>query len=114
MGIYLPSPFSLVSLRSRRVLIVSTVKLCLTIGSAFLTDATTYGLGRHIQFLGSDERSAVLRLGYIAAIFTNTASTWSKVSFALFLLRISSSGCTEWIRRGILGIIVGLNIMLAV
>ena len=93
---------------------MSTIKLCLTIGSVFLTDATTYGLGRHIQFLESDERSAVLRLGYIAAIFTNTASIWSKVSFALFLLRISSSGCTEWIRRGILGIIISLNIMLAV
>ncbi len=30
----------------------------------------------------------------------------------MFLLRISSSGCTEWIRRGIVGIIISLNIML--
>ncbi len=91
-----------------------TLKLCLTISSALFTDATTYGLGRHIQFLDNDQRSAVLRLGYIAAIFTNTAAVWSKVSFALFLLRISSSGCTEWIRRGIIGIIISLNVMLVV
>jgi hypothetical protein len=54
----------------------------------------------------------VLRLGYISAVLTLAASVWSKVSFALFLLRISSSGCTEWIRRGILGIIISLNVML--
>ncbi len=80
--------------------------------SAFLTDATTYGLGRHVQFLNADERTAVLRLGYISAVLTIAASVWSKSSFALFLLRISSSGCTEWIRRGIIAIIVSLNTML--
>ncbi|KAK3899960.1 hypothetical protein C8A05DRAFT_17683 [Staphylotrichum tortipilum] len=86
--------------------------LCLTVASAFLTTATTYGLGRHIQFLDQAERHAVLRLGYFAAIFSIGAAVWSKVSFALFLLRISSSGVTECIRRGILGIIISLNIML--
>ena len=30
----------------------------------------------------------------------------------MFLLRISSSGCTEWIRRVIISIIISLNIML--
>ena len=77
-----------------------------------MTGATTYGLGRHIQFLDADQRSGVLRLGHISAVFTIIASVWSKVSFALFLLRISSSGCTEWTRRGIVGIIISLNIML--
>lgn len=76
-----------------------------------LTDATAHGLGRHVRYLTRDERSTVLRLGYIAAVLTIAASVWSKVSFALFLLRISSSGCTEWTRRGILGIIVSLNLM---
>jgi hypothetical protein len=106
------SPLS--ELLIEEVLILSPLKLYLGAGSVFLTDAITHGLGRHIQFLDSDERSAVLRSGHIAAVFTITSSIWSKVSFALFLLRISSSGCTEWIRRGILGIVVSLNAMLAV
>ncbi len=76
-----------------------------------MTDATTSGLGRHVQFLDRHQRHVVLRLGYIAAVFTMAASVSSKVSFAFFLLRISSSGCTEWTRRGILGIIISLNIM---
>ena len=87
-------------------------QLCLGAASACMTGATTYGLGRHIQFLDADQRSGVLRLGHISAVFTILASVWSKVSFALFLLRISSSGCTEWTRRGIVGIIISLNIML--
>ncbi|KAK4095818.1 hypothetical protein N658DRAFT_459748, partial [Parathielavia hyrcaniae] len=88
--------------------------LCLGVGSVFLTDATMHGLGRHIQLLDTDERSALLRSGHVGAVLTMASSAWSKVSFALFLLRISSSGCTEWIRRGIWGIIVSLNAMLAV
>ncbi|KAK4150610.1 hypothetical protein C8A00DRAFT_17890 [Chaetomidium leptoderma] len=86
--------------------------LCLVIASASLTAAESHGLGRHVQFLDSVARTAVLRFSYLAAVLAIIASVWSKVSFALFLLRISSSGCTEWTRRGILGIIVSLNAML--
>jgi len=95
-----------------KLLIMPPLQVCLVTASVVLTDATAYGLGRHVQYLDGDQRSAVLRLGYISAVLTLAASVWSKVSFALFLLRISSSGCTEWTRRGILGIIISLNLML--
>lgn len=97
-----------------QVLIFSTLQVCLGIACACLTAAVPHGLGRHAQFLDSNELSAVLLLGFISAALTITASVWSKVSFALSLLRISSSGCTEWIRRTIVGIIISLNTMLAI
>jgi hypothetical protein len=76
-----------------------------------LTKATFYGLGRHVQFLDNEERSAVLGLGAVAAVLTIASSVWSKTSFALFLLRISSSGCTEWTRKALIIIIITLNVM---
>jgi hypothetical protein len=79
-----------------------------------LTRATNHGLGRHIQFLDGDARGALLRIATFAAAFTIAASVWSKVSFAIFLLRISSSGCTERTRKAILGIIISLNAVLPV
>jgi len=87
--------------------------VCVVAASAFLTAAIPHGLGRHARFLDPEGLSEVLRLSYLAAVLTIIASVWSKVSFALFLLRISSSGCTEWTRRAILGIIISLNVMLA-
>lgn len=89
-------------------------QLCLGTGSICLTMSTKHGLGRHIEFLDNDARANVLRFGSIAAALTVAASVWSKVSYALFLLRISSSGCTEWTRNAILGVIISLNMMLPV
>ncbi|KAH6843388.1 hypothetical protein B0I37DRAFT_418495 [Chaetomium sp. MPI-CAGE-AT-0009] len=86
--------------------------LCLGMAAMCLTKATFYGLGRHVQFLDDDQRSAVLGLGAVAAVLTIASSVWSKMSFALFLLRISSSGCTEWTRKALITIIISLNVML--
>ncbi|KAK5653273.1 hypothetical protein OQA88_9172 [Cercophora sp. LCS_1] len=76
--------------------------------------ATKHGLGRHIEFLDAEERTNLVRSSTAAAALTVAASVWSKVSYALFLLRISSSGCTQWTKNGILGIIISLNMMLPV
>ncbi|KAG7293545.1 hypothetical protein NEMBOFW57_003597 [Staphylotrichum longicolle] len=49
--------------------------ICLVAASVVLTDATAHGLGRHVRYLNRDERSTVLRLGYIAAVLTIAASS---------------------------------------
>lgn len=84
------------------------------VGSACLTYGTACGLGRHVQFVDSGARSTVMFYGVISAVMYMAASVWSKVSFALFLLRISSSGCTEWVKRVVLGVILTLNVMLVI
>jgi hypothetical protein len=91
-------------------------KVCQGAGAAFVTVATTRGgLGRHAKDIDGDAISAAVLYGTsISAVFTISTSVWSKVSFALSLLRISSSGCTEMTRRTIWGIIISLNIMLMV
>ena len=89
-------------------------QLCLVAGSICLSNATKDGLGRHIEYLNDEERASVIRLGSISAALNVAASVWSKVSYASFLLRISSSGCTEWTRNALIGIITSLNIMLPV
>jgi len=91
-------------------------KMCLAAGATFVTVATCLGgMGRHVKDVDGDAISAALLHGNtISAVFTIAASVWSKVSFALSLLRISSSGCTEITRRTIWGIIITLNIMLMV
>jgi hypothetical protein len=59
-----------------------------------------------------DLEEILLHCGIIQVALTIAASVWSKISFALSLLRIASSGCTEVTKRVIWFVIVTLSVML--
>ena len=70
--------------------------------------AVSYGLGRHYALLTTEENSGVAMYSIIAGFGSILTTCWSKTSFALSLLRIS----TGKLRIAIWAIIISVNVVL--
>lgn len=79
------------------------------VSSALLTEGTKYGIGMHFSDLDPEKMSTYGWISISAGFCTLLGTTWSKTSFAITLLRITSS---IWIRRLIWFIIVSVNLVL--
>ncbi len=88
------------------VLIVAWV--CLGLASGFTTAATTFGYGRHLWDIPFNTVVQLNIVANVAGTFSILAALWSKTSFAMTVLRIS----TGWTRRSIWFIIMTLNVVL--
>ncbi len=89
---------------------IITSKLAVLIASAMLTQAVKYGLGHHWDEMPNyDTMPALNKLSYAAGFCTTVATAWSKTSFAITLLRLSSN---SWIRWLVWFIIITVNLVL--
>ncbi|KAK4120726.1 hypothetical protein N657DRAFT_648913 [Parathielavia appendiculata] len=78
--------------------------------SAMLTEGVKYGIGLFWEDMEPEKLPVVLILSYGAGLGGTVAAAWSKTSFAVTLLRIS----TGWVKWAIWFIIVSVNIVLGV
>ncbi|OAA65611.1 hypothetical protein SPI_02398 [Niveomyces insectorum RCEF 264] len=90
------------------VLISSWVALALA--SAFTTACTAYGYGKHLWDIPPANFPPLNVVSTIAGTFSILAAAWSKTSFAMTVLRIS----TGWMRWTIWFIIMSVNVVLGV
>ncbi|CAK7216099.1 hypothetical protein SBRCBS47491_002717 [Sporothrix bragantina] len=88
------------------VLITSWVSLALA--SGFTTAATTFGYGKHLWDIESGSFFPMNVVATFAGFFSILAAVWSKTSFAMTVLRIS----TGWMRWSIWFIIISVNLIL--
>jgi len=89
--------------------------LCLVVGAVSIQLSVANGLGHHVADIRMEHLEIILFYGtVIAPAVTIAASVASKISFALTLLRICSTGCTEKIKRVIWGVIISLLALLLV
>ncbi|CAK7225188.1 hypothetical protein SCUCBS95973_005777 [Sporothrix curviconia] len=82
--------------------------LSLALASGFTTAATTFGYGRHLWDIAPDSFYPLNVVATFAGFFSILAAVWSKTSFAMTVLRIS----TGWMRWSIWFIIVSINLVL--
>ena len=75
-----------------------------------LTEGTKYGIGLHYEDMDYTKMPMVSLISYSAGFATILAAAWSKTSFGITLLRISSG----WIKWFIWFIILSVNIILGV
>ncbi|KIH92540.1 hypothetical protein SPBR_02831 [Sporothrix brasiliensis 5110] len=88
------------------VLITSWISLALA--SAFTTAATSFGYGKHLWDIDGDSFYPLNVVATLAGFFSILAAVWSKTSFAMTVLRIS----TGWMRWAIWFIIMSVNVIL--
>ncbi len=74
-----------------------------------LTEATKYGLGLHYEDMDYTKMGTIAWISYAAGFCTILGTTWSKTSFAITLLRLSSSKWMKWL---VWFIIISVNIVL--
>jgi hypothetical protein len=79
------------------------------VSSAMLTEATKYGLGMHFEDMDWTKMSTLAWLNIGAGFSTILGATWSKTSFAITLMRLSSS---RWMKYLIWFIIISTNLVL--
>lgn len=60
-----------------------------TIAAALASVAVSLGLGRHMDFIPAEQIGKLAPIGLIMTTLIQIAAIWSKVSFALTLLRIT-------------------------
>ncbi|KAJ4291288.1 hypothetical protein N0V88_006291 [Collariella sp. IMI 366227] len=89
------------------VLVASWVSL--TVSISLQTAATNHGLGRNYAYLDEQQITDVAIFSISAGFCTILATCWSKTSFAISLLRIS----TGWVRTCVWVIIISVNLVLA-
>ncbi|KAL1840821.1 hypothetical protein VTJ49DRAFT_7720 [Mycothermus thermophilus] len=78
---------------------------------ALLTVITTIGYGRHNQDIPAENFATVLLVSYVAGFFSMLAACWSKISFAITLLRIATT--SHVLTRLLWTIIIVVNIVFA-
>lgn len=79
---------------------------------ALQTAAVPRGLGRRYDAMDPDQLAAVGLLSIAAGFGSILAASWSKTSFAMSLLRISSAaGGHTYVRWAVWGIIVSTNLV---
>jgi hypothetical protein len=69
---------------------------------------TTLGYGEHYERVPLDNAKQMALLGMTSSIFIIMAIAWSKTSFALTILRISSG----WVKYLVWFIVISMNIFL--
>jgi hypothetical protein len=74
-----------------------------------LTEGTKYGLGLHYQDMYYTKMPTIAWISYGGGFATILSTVWSKTSFAITLLRLSSSPWMKWL---IWFIIISVNIVL--
>lgn len=79
------------------------------VSSALLTAGTKYGIGLHFEDMDYANMPTVAWISIAAGFSTLLGTTWSKTSFAITLLRLSSS---RWMRWLIWFIIISVNLVL--
>jgi hypothetical protein len=79
------------------------------VSSALLTKGTKYGIGLHFEDVDLKNISTYAWISISAGFCTILGTTWSKTSFAITLLRLSSS---RWMRGIIWLIIISVNLVL--
>lgn len=75
-----------------------------------LTEGTKYGIGLHYEDMDYTKMPMVALISYSAGFATILAAAWSKTSFGITLLRISSG----WVKWFVWFIIVSVNVVLGV
>ncbi|KAL2143976.1 hypothetical protein VTI28DRAFT_9728 [Corynascus sepedonium] len=90
------------------ILIASWV--CIMVESSVLTYTTTLGYGKHIWDFEIDKLPALLLPTSIAGTLTVTATAWSKTSFGITLLHITSG----WYNKMTWFCIISMNCIMAV
>ncbi|KAL2196798.1 hypothetical protein P885DRAFT_69282 [Corynascus similis CBS 632.67] len=90
------------------ILIASWV--CIMVESSVLTYTTTLGYGKHIWDFEIDKLPALLLPTSIAGTLTVTATAWSKTSFGITLLHITSG----WYNKMTWFCIISMNFIMAV
>ncbi|KAL2266670.1 hypothetical protein VTJ83DRAFT_6022 [Remersonia thermophila] len=78
---------------------------------ALLTVITTIGYGRHNADIPAEHFATVLLVSYVAGFFSILAACWSKISFAITLLRIAAT--SRFLTRLLWVIIIVVNIVFA-
>ncbi|KAK4459330.1 hypothetical protein QBC42DRAFT_232002 [Cladorrhinum samala] len=84
--------------------------ICVLVSTAMLTEGTKYGIGMHYEDMEYTKMPMVALISYSAGFANILAAAWSKTSFGITLLRISS-GWDKWL---IWFIILSVNIVLGV
>lgn len=88
--------------------LISKDKITLAAASAFTSASVSLGYGKHLWDFKQEELIRLPLFGQTAGFFSILAALWSKTSFAMTVLRISSG----WIRRLIWFIIMSLTIVM--
>jgi hypothetical protein len=78
------------------------------LSSALLTEGTKYGIGLHFEDMDWTNTPTVAWISIAAGFSTLLGTTWSKTSFGLTLLRLSSSRWMTWL---IWFIIISVNLV---
>lgn len=85
-------------------------QFALATSCSLLSVITTIGYGKHNQDIPAENFQYVLLVSYIAGFFSILAACWSKISFAITLLRITTTSRTMTILLWC--IIVTVNLVL--
>ncbi|KAL2255276.1 hypothetical protein VTK26DRAFT_3701 [Humicola hyalothermophila] len=81
----------------------------LSTSCSLLSVSTTIGYGKHNDNIAKENFNYVLLLNYLAGFFSILATCWSKISFAITLLRLASS---KGIKHALWFVIVTVNLVL--
>ncbi|KAK0625472.1 hypothetical protein B0T17DRAFT_508459 [Bombardia bombarda] len=84
--------------------------LSLVLSNAFISVSVTYGFGRPLSEFNFKDLNIFLLITNLAGTFSILSALWSKTSFAITVLRIS----TGWTKALVVFIIISVNISLGV
>lgn len=86
-------------------------QVTLMIAGALASMAVSLGLGRHMRFIPTENITKMAPIGLIMTTFIQIGAIWSKVSFALTLLRITEGfmRIVVWGAIACINIFMGLN-----
>ena len=85
-------------------------QISILVSTAMLTEGTKWGIGLHYEDMQLEKMPMTAMISYSAGFATILAAAWSKTSFGITLLRIST-GPVRWV---IWFIIISVNIILGV
>lgn len=88
---------------------VPNFQVPILVSSALLTEGTRYGIGMHFQDIDVENLPTTGWISIAAGFCTMLGATWSKTSFGITLLRLTSS---RWMRWLVWFIIISVNIVL--
>ncbi|PKS08085.1 hypothetical protein jhhlp_005360 [Lomentospora prolificans] len=84
------------------------LRINLLISSALLTEGVKYGIGMHFEDMVLENIPKVAEFSYAAGFTTILGTAWSKTSFGITLLRIST-GWTKWF---VWFLVISINLVL--
>lgn len=82
--------------------------MCLVASAALLTEGVNWGIGLHYDDMVLENMPKVALFSYSAGFLTILGTAWSKTSFGITLLRISSG----WVKAFVWFLIVSTNLVL--